>query len=368
MSSSTAKAQKDITRAIFDFVCGLLFLCTFSVGLAGQENPALPQKDKTSTQPSMRVSFVNPAAPGEAFWDRVTRLMQEEAQARHIQLAVHYAQGNRLKVLELVRQIIAQEPKPDYLIFVFQAQLGEHLLGLTEAAGLPSFSINTNIPEQEVAAIGYPRQKYRYWLGHMFPDEQSAGFTLAQSLVEQARKQSGSALNRPLTMIAIGGGHDSAASVERLEGLTIFLNAQPNVTLAQTVKASWQKDKSRDMAEVLLRRYPETSIIWTASDLMALGALQAAEIQGKVSGKTVFAGGFDGTIEGLVAIYEGRMQATMSGHYLEGARALTLLHAHFNGQDFADTVGTRIRTKLTLIDSGNVSSFLSEHVPSASTK
>lgn len=356
------------TKWVVECFRSLIWWCAVFAVSNSLAEPALEDDATALASPVMRVSFINPAEYGETFWDRLTELMQQEANARHIQLDVHYAQRNRLQVLDLVRTIVQQEPKPDYLIFVFQAHLGAHLLSLTEAASIPSFSINTNIPAQEMDQIGLPRQKFKLWLGHMFPDEQSAGFTLAQSLVEQAREQPVTGNSVPLSMIAIAGGHDSAASIERLDGLQVFLSAQPNIALAQVVRASWQKEKAREMTEVLLKRYPETRIIWAASDLMALGALEAAETNGRIPGKTIFAGGFDGTAEGLSAISQGRMQATMSGHYTEGARALALLHKHYQGHDFVDSVGTRIRTRLTLIHPDNVSSYLSGRSSSVSAE
>src|SRR5690606_27857063 len=139
----------------------------------------------------------------------------------------------RFKVLELTRQLIARRPETDYLIFIFQAHLGEHLMKLTEAARLFSFAINTNVPEGEQGEIGLPRQKFRYWLGHMFPDDQHAGYQLAQSLYQQASSKPLQNADQSLSMLAIAGSNDSAASIERIDGLQQFLTVHPNVQLKQ---------------------------------------------------------------------------------------------------------------------------------------
>ena len=182
MNGGKRSVHRAITAGVLAYGRDLLIFFAVLVVLPALASPKWSLNDKISTLPAMRVSFINPAEPGEAFWDRVTDLMQQEAQARNIELKVYYAQRNRLQVLALAKQIVQQVPKPDYLIFVFQAHLGEHLLSLTEAARVNSFSINTNIPAQEMSEIGEPRQKYRYWLGHMFPDEQSAGLRSQASL------------------------------------------------------------------------------------------------------------------------------------------------------------------------------------------
>lgn len=306
----------------------------------------------------IQVTFINPAYQGEAFWDRVTELMSLAAHDLNIEFEVLYSGGNRLKVLDLTKQMVKRTTKPDYLIFVFQAHLGEHLLKLTEAAKLHSFAINTNIPATEQSEIGLPRGKFSYWLGHMFPDEQHAGFLLASSLYQQAHLQRSLMPDDPISMIALAGSDDSAASRERLEGLQLFLKDHPEVRLKQVVNAGWQQDKAREITRVLLARYPETKIIWTASDLMALGALRAAEEKGLVPGKTVFTGGIDGTAQGLAALAEGRIQASLSGHFMEGAWSMVLLHDHYYGLDFADHVGTRVRSRLDLIQTANVEPYL----------
>jgi ABC-type sugar transport system substrate-binding protein len=304
----------------------------------------------------IRVAFINPASAGEVFWDKVITSMQSKAKELAMTLTVHYAEGNRFKVLELVRQIVRSRPETDYLIFIFQAHLGAHLLKLTEAARLHSFAINTNVPEDEQEEIGLPRQNFRYWLGHMFPDEQHAGYQLAQSLYQQARSQTSLNNDFHLNMLAIAGSNDSAASIERIDGLHKFLAVHPQVQLRQIVNADWQQDKARNMSTILLKRYPDIKLIWAASDMMALGALDSAGQAGLIPGKTVFTGGIDGTDEGLEALARGRLQATLSGHDREGAQALELLHDHFMGCDFAQQRGTRIRTRLQLHEAESVTS------------
>jgi len=335
----------------------VICLCMLMAGAVSANHQSIAESGQADR---MQVTFINPAAEGEAFWDRVTELMYMAAHDLNIELEVLFSGGNRLKVLELAKQTVKRAVKPDYLIFVFQAHLGEHLLKVTEDAGLYSFAINTNIPAEEELEIGSPRERFRYWLGHMFPDEQHAGFLLATSLYQQARVQQNLSPDDPVAMIAISGSEDSAASRERLEGLDLFLKDHPNVQLQQIVNAGWQQDKAREITRVLLARYPETSIIWAASDLMALGALQAAVAKGLVPGKTVFSGGIDGTAQGLAALAEGKMQASMSGHFMEGAWSMVLLHDHYHGLDFAAKTGMRIRTRLDLIQTGNVQPYIAQ--------
>lgn len=305
----------------------------------------------------IRITFINPTYEGEPFWSMVTDFMSVAASDLAIDLSVKYSHGNRFQVLTLAKEVLSAPEKPHYLIFVFQAHLGKHLLEMAEQAQVHSFAINTNIPEAEHLGIGEPRELYRYWLGHMFPDERHAGFTLASVLVEQAVARKQFAADGKVHLFALGGAPDSAASSERLEGLHTFLQTQTSVQFNQQVNAAWSQDNAANITKVLLSRYPETSVIWAASDLMSLGALQAAERAGLKAGRTIFSGGVDGTAQGLEAIKNGRMRASLSGHFREGAWALVLLHDHFHGIDFKDELGTTIQSKMNLILSENVADY-----------
>jgi hypothetical protein len=68
-------------------------------------------------------------------------------------------------------------------------------------------------------------------------------------------------------------------------------------------------------------------------------------------------GGIDWTPPSLQAVREGRMVATLGGHFLEGAWALVLLHDFHHGRDFA-AEGLDWRTQMVPITRDTVDTFL----------
>ncbi len=85
---------------------------------------------------------------------------------------------------------------------------------------------------------------------------------------------------------------------------------------------------------LMLRSQPDIDVIWAANDAMALGALDAARTAGRAPGKDLFLGGIDLGYETLVAICEGSLTVSIGGHFLDGARAILLVHDHHRGLDF----------------------------------
>ncbi len=309
---------------------------------------------------TMKVAFINPTYPNEPFWSLMTDVMTAAAKDLEIELRVYYSERNRFKSLELVEEILSSEHKPDYLIFHFQAQMGGRMLQAAEQAKVYSLVINTSTPEADKLDIGQPRGKFKYWLGHIIPDDFQAGSLLAGTLIGQAVAQNKFAQDGRIHTIGLTGTGDNTASVERDLGINKVVNERNDVRLHQIVNASWDKDKAYQITKVLMARYPETRVIWSASDVMALGASAALEDLGLKPGEDVLVGGIDGVRVGLSAIKAGDFNASVTGHFIEGAWALVLLYDHYHGQDLLKERNSILHSKMTVVDAKNVEHFLNK--------
>lgn len=307
-----------------------------------------------------KVAFINPAYPDEPFWSMVTSFMEAAANDLGIELTVLYAEENRLKSLSMVEELLSSDAKPDYLIFHLQVQVGARILQAAEQAKVHSFVINSNTPVSDAEKIGLPRGKFKYWLGHMFPDDESAGFRLASALITKAMREGLVDENGKVHVIGITGDRQNSVASERATGLRRFAESNQNVELHQVVHAFWDEQKARYAANALIKRYPKTTVIWSASSKMALGATQAIEALGSVPGVDLFTGGIDWTSAALEAVQTGKMTAAIGGHFMEGGWALVLLHDHYHGYDFLDTVGATSRTEMSVIGAVNAASFLED--------
>jgi len=210
----------------------------------------------------------------------------------------------------------------------------ESMLRLADGAGVKTFTFNTDVPDAARASIGMPRTVLSGWLGHLSPDNIAAGRVLVTLLGKQAERL-GLASERSVPMVALSGTLDSSAAKDRDRGL-LAAAVQQRSDLLQLVYANWSRELAREKTEVLLERYPNTVSIWSASDGMALGAIEAARNAGRTPGKDLLVGGVDWQPEALESIRQGELLVSLGRHFMGGGLALLLLHDYHHGRDFGD--------------------------------
>jgi ABC-type sugar transport system substrate-binding protein len=301
----------------------------------------------------VRVTFINPAAEGNAFWDQVTGFMQAVARDLGVQLDVRYANNNRYAAAGLAIEALRLRPRPDCLVYIYQVDQGLDILSAAEKAKVYSFVLNTDVNADDRPLVGRPREKFKYWIGHMLPDDVAAGRELATQLVDAAKARGRIGKDGRIHAVALYGGRDSSAAIDRGEGLHQALQSRPDVTLHEAVYSNWDRQLANYHTKALLKRYRDVSVIWAASDSMALGALDSIEALGRKGGSDILLGGIDWTSDGIRAVQEGKLFATLGGHFMDGGWALVTIYDFVRGIDFA-SAGTTIRSRMQLITQENV--------------
>lgn len=220
------------------------------------------------------------------FWALVSGFMHAVADDLEIELeVVTDHERHRLSYLQLAEQVLERPSRPDYLVFMCKENVTARMLTLAHDAGVKVFTINTDIPAGAREKVGLPRERLDGWIGHLAPDNITAGRTLARMLAQKASGLSTSENAGPPSMIGLSGTRDSSASKDRDLGLMQEVD-QNRMKLSQLVHADWSADEAAAKSAVLLQRYPQTTLIWSASDGMALGAIEAAKRVDGHPGKT----------------------------------------------------------------------------------
>ena len=300
------------------FLIGFLLLFTGPLADAG-------------TRPS--VVFLSP--DDSRFWQLVAGFMESVAEDLEVDLEVQYdRESHRFSYLRMAKDVLSREDKPDYLLFMCKEHVTESMLRLADGAGVKTFTFNTDVPDAARASIGMPRTVLPSWLGHLSPDNIAAGRALVTLLGKQA-EQSGLASGPSIPMVALSGTRDSSAAKDRDLGL-LAAAVQQRSELLQLVYANWSRELAREKTEILLKRYPNTVSIWSASDGMALGAMEAARNAGRVPGEDLLVGSVDWEPEALEKIRQGDLLVSMGRHFMGGGLALLLLHDYHHGRDFGD--------------------------------
>lgn len=328
----------------------LLLLCSFSQSLAATSpTPA-------AGKPPLRITVLNPAEAGHPFWDTLISFMQEAAADLNIELEVLYGDSNRFRTTEQARTVLQRTDKPDYLLFNYFFSQGSHILDAAEQAGVYSVIFNTDIPQTEAVTTGRPGQHYQYWIGRIVPDEQQAGYDLAMLLRKEGNKRGLQDDRRQLQMIAVSGMRDATATTLRNQGLQDAVSRHPDLHLQQLLFANWSADIAAAQTTALLQRYPQSRLIWSASDVMALAALRSAANRQLTPGEQVLAVGFDWTAEASQAIRDGRLLASAGGHFLDGALALVFVYDHAQGHSLPAREAD-ITRRMDLITAENINRY-----------
>lgn len=143
------------------------------------------------------------------------------------------------------------------------------------------------------------------------------------------------------------------ASEIRKDVFVETIAANPAIEVVASQPGNFDRDTSRTVMSNILQAQPSIDVVYAADDNMAIGAVQAIEAAGRIDEIDVI--GLGGFIEGLKAIEEGRMAATVFSSLHEGGRlAAGRLIAHLDGDDSA---GDCIKIPQVLVDSSNIAEY-----------
>lgn len=276
-------------------------------------------------------------SPGDSrFWHIVSGFMREVAADLDLDLEVLFdPDGHRYSGLQMAKNVLDRENKPDYLMFVSREQITTRVLKYANEAGVKVFTFNTGVPAATKASVGMPREVLPNWIGHLEANDVAAGRKLADILEQQSQILGLIQPGQALPLLALSGGLDSSAAKDRQKGLAEAVDAN-QIDLLQLLNAGWDRQLAKGKTEILLQRYPQMKAIWSASDGMALGAIEAVRQAGKQPGKDILFGGVDWEPEALEAIRSGELAVSLGRHFMGGGLVLLLLHDYHQGFDFAN--------------------------------
>jgi ABC-type sugar transport system substrate-binding protein len=286
------------------------------------------------TAKRIKVDYFNLLSTHEQFWDNLVGAMQAAAQQLDIDFTEHVPQPPE-RVTEDIERLLKSANRPNYIILTVHTGFRPEILEMTEAAKVPVFIINSGMLAADRARFGAPREHLKYWIGQMLPNDEQAGYELAKCLIESARSNKAYNAAARIEIIAITGEQGLYPTVMRNNGLQKAASESRNIDLLQIIPANFVRAQARSKIPLILKRYPDVKVIWAANDAMAMGVLSGLEDEQKQPGKDIFVGGIDWDDEAVKAVQDGRLVASVGGHFLEGAWAMVLLCDYAHGIDFA---------------------------------
>ncbi|MDA8485351.1 ABC transporter substrate-binding protein [Pseudomonas resinovorans] len=305
------------------------------------------------------VVFLNPGRTHEPFWASYAQFMQAAAGDLGMKLEIRYAERNLQRMLDQARDVLQGENRPDYLVFVNEQYAAPEILRLARGSGVKLFTVNSTLTPDQQAVTGGTREHYPDWIGSMVPNDEEAGYLMARTLLEQqARRTPG----QPFEVLAFSGVKQTPAAQRREQGLMAALAEFPQARLRQLVYSEWNRDRAYNQALQLFQRYPSVSVVWSANDEMAFGAMQAATELGRKPGRDMYFSALNNSPEVLRAYLDGQISALVSGHFTLGGWAMVLLHDYDAGVDFAQHGGKDREVRLFMALDRDKTKRLLQHI------
>jgi ABC-type sugar transport system substrate-binding protein len=275
------------------------------------------------------------------------------------ELEIIYAERDAARMVANAKAVVGREKKPDYLIAVNEKQVAPEILRMTADSGIKVFLLLNTITAEQRRDLENAGVSLKHFVGSLVPNNEEAGYQMARSLLAEARRLALPAAGGAYPLIAIGGDKATPASMEREAGLRRALAEHPELRLTQVVYGEWNQQRAREQMDILLTRYPETRLVWAANDLMAFGAIQAAEARGIVPGRTMLFSGLNNSAQAMQARLDGRLGVLAAGHFTAGGWALVMLNDLHAGKNL-DQAGGRDRQDplFAIIDEQQARRFL----------
>ncbi|APJ04759.1 ABC transporter substrate-binding protein [Silvanigrella aquatica] len=280
---------------------------------------------------SISVTFINPGKSDEDFWVTSGKFTEAAAKNLGIKLESVYAQRNRIYMVKIAEEIAKRTVKPDFVLIVNEKLSAEEIIPILNEAKIKTILIHVDLTKEQKNILKRPREKYKYWLSTIVPDNTYAGYLIAEEIYKDALNKIKHSTN--FNLIAINGDKATPASIERGDGLKKFLEKHSNIHLKQSIYAEWKRDIAFEQMQIMLERYSNINLIWAANDPIALGALKATKEKNRLPGKNIFLGGLNWSKESIFEVKNGTLSTTVGGHFMNGACALVYIYDYLHGKD-----------------------------------
>lgn len=280
-----------------------------------------------------KVVFLSPALKSSPFFSRSIKIMQAAASNLNLDLEILYGSDDLFVIREQAQLLLTRADPPDYLLLVNHRDITAEVMREADEHGIHTLLYNGAFSEETFNQFRHGPKALKNWIAQVLPDDEQSGRLVARKLVEEARAADTFDDNGKIQIVGINGAMRSAATALRHNGLLSYVETQDDVILQQVVHADWNQLESRNKTKKLLKRYQNTSVVWTAADYLAIGAAQAIAETGRRPGQEIFTAGIDCLPEVFDPIKSGAVAGCAGGHLFDAAWAMVVVYDHLNNKN-----------------------------------
>lgn len=151
-------------------------------------------------------------------------------------------------------------------------------------------------------------------------------------------------VTQPTEAAILEGIRSADNARQRMEGARRAFAENKAIKLVASESANWKIDEGREVTRQILVKHPKLKLLFTANDMMALGALQYLQEAGRTDIKVA---GYDALAEALAEVRIGRLACTVDQQAAEqGFQGVALALRMINGESVPEQllIETRLIT------------------------
>ncbi|CAL9566906.1 HTH-type transcriptional repressor PurR [Streptomyces sp. enrichment culture] len=221
------------------------------------------------------------------FFVQIRAGAEEEAEKLGVELTVTDAQNDASQQANQV-QNFTSEGLSSVIVNPVDSDAAGPSVRSADKAGIPVVAVDRGVNKADTAAL-------------VASDNVEGGALGAKALAEK--------LGGKGTIVILQGQAGTSASRERGAGFAEGLKAYPGIEVVAKQPADFDRTKGLDVMTNLLQAHPGIKGVFAENDEMALGAIKAL---GAKAGTSVQVVGFDGTPDGLKAVQDGTLYASVA--------------------------------------------------------
>ncbi|WGL59706.1 substrate-binding domain-containing protein [Pigmentibacter sp. JX0631] len=283
----------------------------------------------------------------DAFFSLLVDFTRAACENLDMDLYAIYGNDSISYITENLHSILDKNKIDAMIILNYQDKIDE-IAEKLEANRVPFFVYNSGFSSSNKTDI---KNKYKYFLGEMLPTDEYAGYSLGKTLIENSLPNSKGEFH----LISLAGGVADEASIKRIAGLNKFIKqSKKKIIIDKIFYINWRKEEATKVMKNEVSIMNNLSAIWAASDSLALGAVESISKQNS----KILVGGIDWSFEGVKAVSENKLFATVGGHFMDGAWISVLLHDYFHGIDIFDENKNFLNSWMSLIRKNNSDKYL----------
>jgi ABC-type sugar transport system substrate-binding protein len=247
---------------------------------------------------------------GQANWNAAnTESIRKAALDSGIELHLEDAERSQEKQVAALRSFVRQHV--DVIAFSPVVETGwEFVLREIRSAGIPVILMDRNIDISDDSL-------YISLVGSGFVEE---GRRAGRWLLENTRDVRGE-----INIVELQGTVDSSPANGRSQGFGEVIAADPRYRVIRSQSGDFDRARAREvMAEFLESEGRRIRVLFTHSDTMALGAVDAIEAAGLKPGSDILVISIEGSRKALEAILAGKMNVTVECSPLLGPQLMAL--------------------------------------------